>query len=95
MTLAKTANIIKLLAISAGEIIKQGIIVMNIVKSKISQLRQERELTQKQLAKAIKVSVKTIARWEDNAARMTPSKIIALVRFFGVTADYLLGMVDD
>ena len=58
----------------------------------IRELRVERGLTQLQLAKSIGVSQKAIDYWERSINEPKASYIVKLAVFFGVTADYLLGM---
>ena len=57
----------------------------------IKDLREEKELGVKELAKELDVSFKTIYRWENGAKEPQASNIIKLADFFGVTADYILG----
>ncbi len=61
----------------------------------IKELRQERGLTQAELAKAINTSQRNIGRWENGENEPTASFISRLAIFFGVSADYLLGLEDD
>lgn len=62
---------------------------------RIKELRQERELTQAQVAKAIGTSQRNIGRWENGENEPTASFISLLANFFEVTSDYLLGLEDD
>ncbi|MCH5163707.1 MAG: helix-turn-helix transcriptional regulator [Clostridiales bacterium] len=62
------------------------------LRTRIKELRQERGLTQKQLAEAIKVSVNTISSWELNRSIPTISKIRDMAIFFDVRANYILGL---
>lgn len=59
---------------------------------RILYLRQEKELTQPQLAKAIDVSKGLISLWENNINEPKATYIYRLCKFFDVTADYLLGL---
>lgn len=51
-------------------------------------------LSQTELAKKIGASQKAIDFWEKGINEPKASYIIALSKFFGVTADYLLGLED-
>lgn len=57
----------------------------------LAELRQDKRLTQKELAKELHVSVGTISNYEKSAYFPDIEKLINLADFFGVTTDYLLG----
>ena len=46
------------------------------------------------LARAVGVSDATICKWEKGETSPMSYAVIALAQFFGVTADYLLGLDD-
>ena len=54
---------------------------------KIKELRQEKGLSQAQLANIIGVSQKAIDYWERNVNEPKASYIVALVKFFEITYD--------
>lgn len=58
-------------------------------------LREEKEITQKELAKACKLSPQCICNLEQGTRNPTGSTVATLALFFGVSADYLLGLEDD
>lgn len=62
---------------------------------RLKELRNERELSQRELAKAIGVSPKAVNFWELGVNEPKASYIIALAKFFGVSTDYLLGVTND
>lgn len=62
---------------------------------RIFELRQEKNLTQTELAEAIKTSRTNIGRWEKGLNEPTASQIIKLADFFECSIDYLLGRSDD
>ncbi len=64
------------------------------IGQKIKDLRIERGLNQRKLAAEIKVSQPTIAAWENAENEPKATYIFRLARFFGVSADYLLGLED-
>lgn len=66
-----------------------------MISKKIKELRCERELSQRELAKAIGVSPKAVNFWELGVNEPKASYIIALAKFFGVSTDYLLGVEGD
>lgn len=57
---------------------------------KISILRQQKNLTQEQLAELMNVSRQSISKWESDAAYPETDKLIALADYFGCSVDYLL-----
>ena len=57
----------------------------------IKDLRQERNVSQMALAKAIGVSQKAIDYWERGVNQPKASYIVALADFFDVSCDFLLG----
>ena len=57
------------------------------IGTKIKELRIEKELSQRQLAKLVGVSQKAIDYWERNVNEPKASYIIALVKIFEITFD--------
>ena len=57
----------------------------------LAELRQDRKLTQKDLARILFVTPGTISNYENNAHFPDVEKLMELADFFGVTTDYLLG----
>jgi transcriptional regulator with XRE-family HTH domain len=55
-------------------------------------LRKEKGLTQKQLSENIGFSRSVIGYWENGQKQPTLDALKALVKFFGVTMDYLTGL---
>ncbi len=62
---------------------------------RIKQLRKEANLSQRDLAAAIKCSQKAIDLWEKGLTAPKADVITALANFFECSADYLLGREDD
>lgn len=62
---------------------------------RIKELRQEKELTQIDIAKGINTSQRNISRWENGENEPSSSFVIKLAKYFDVSADYLLGLEDD
>lgn len=59
------------------------------------ELRNERGLSQKQLAEATGVSQSTIAKIEIGRNEATASTVRKFAAYFQVSADYLLGLEDE
>jgi len=58
-------------------------------------LRDERGLTQRKLAKALNISSSSVSAFETNARIPTTANLISYADFFNVTTDYLLGRTRD
>lgn len=61
----------------------------------LKELRKEKGLTQKKLALMLDCDQSMIARWEKGECEPTESAIRRTAIFFGVSADYLLGLEDE
>ena len=64
-------------------------------KEILKALREERELSQKAIATACKLSPTCVCQLETGARNPTGSTLEALADFFEVSTDYLLGREDD
>ncbi|MCX4314280.1 MAG: helix-turn-helix transcriptional regulator [Clostridia bacterium] len=67
---------------------------MDNFAERLYELREEAGLTMADLARAVGVSDATICKWEKGETSPMSYAVIALAQFFGVTADYLLGLDD-
>ena len=65
---------------------------MNKFAEILKELRIENNLSQMDVAKAIGVSQAAIARWESGQQIPNIEYLVKLVNYFGVSADYLLGL---
>ena len=63
--------------------------------SRLKELRQEKKLTQQELAKEIGVSKLTILNWEKGEHQIKSEKAQQLADIFGVSVGYLLGFNND
>ncbi|MFI3051314.1 helix-turn-helix domain-containing protein [Streptococcus suis] len=59
--------------------------------NRLKELRQEKKLSQKELAKKIGVHYRTLQNWENGESQIKPDKAQALADYFGVSVGYLLG----
>ncbi len=64
------------------------------VAQRIKELRQERGMTQKQLAQIVGCSQPMIVMWEKEECEPTASAIVKLSEALNCTTDYLLGKTD-
>lgn len=62
---------------------------------RIRDLREDRDLTQKQVGEAVGVSQRTYAYYESGQRMLPPEILRALARFYHVSVDYLLELTDD
>ena len=56
----------------------------------VTELRKEKNLTQKDLAEKLYVSDKTVSKWERGASAPSTTNLMALAKLFGVSAEELL-----
>ena len=63
--------------------------------NRLKELRQEKKLTQKELADKINVSKITVLRLENGESQIKPDKAQKLADFFGVSIAHLLGYDDN
>ena len=62
---------------------------------RIRDLREDRDLTQKQVGEAIGVSQRTYAYYESGQRMIPPQALCALAEFYHTSVDYLLGRTDQ
>lgn len=65
---------------------------MSKFAERLKELRAERGISTRQLAADLGVSSAIISLWENNASRVTDENLIKVAKYFGVSADYLLGL---
>ena len=62
------------------------------IGQKIRQLRNEKRLTQTDLAKILHVSQDTISLWELDKSLPDVKNVVEICKLFDVSSDYLLGL---
>ena len=62
---------------------------------RLAELREDKKLSQKQLAQYLEVTVPNISEYENNKTCPSLEKIIKIARYFDVSLDYLCGLTDD
>ena len=65
---------------------------MKYFGNRLKKLRKDNSITQEALAEYLGISYQAISKWENNQGFPDISLIPALSNFFGVSADYLLGI---
>ena len=63
--------------------------------NRLKELRQEKKLSQKELAENIGVHYRTLQNWENGESQIIPEKAQQLADYFWVSVWYLLGYIDD
>lgn len=69
--------------------------MVNAFKDRLKELRIEKGLKQAELGVALNTTDDTIFSWEKGRAEPSIEMLIKLCDFFEVSADYLLGRIDD
>ena len=64
----------------------------NKFAEKFKDLRLERKLMQKEVAKLLCVSPRTVSFWEDGSRECDFDTLIKIAKLFGVSVDFLLGL---
>ena len=64
-------------------------------RQRIRALREDRDLTQKQVGALINKSQQGYSHIEDGRAELKIDDLITLCTFYGVTSDYVIGLSDD
>ena len=68
--------------------------VTNKFATRLREIREERGVFQRQLAKELGYTQVCISKWEAGTRNPSLDDIIAVAMFFNVTTDYLLGLTD-
>ena len=61
---------------------------------RLRNVREDRDLTQMQMAKLLNLSQSTYSRYESGVLDIPSSVLISLAKFHKVSVDYLLGLDD-
>ncbi|HIR98844.1 MAG TPA: helix-turn-helix transcriptional regulator [Candidatus Coproplasma avistercoris] len=67
---------------------------MEIFAERLKELREEKGLTQRELSRQTGIPRSSITFWEKALRVPSATAVITFAKFFGVTADYLLGLED-
>ncbi|MBE5753229.1 MAG: helix-turn-helix transcriptional regulator [Clostridiales bacterium] len=62
---------------------------------RLKELREEKNLSQLEIAKALNTSQSNIARWENELNEPSSGFLIQLAKYFGCSIDYIVGLSDD
>lgn len=61
----------------------------------IRNLREDKDLKQRELAEVLHVSQNTYSQYENGVISLTAEHLIQLAEFYHVSTDYLLGLTAD
>lgn len=64
------------------------------MKDKLKQLRKNKGVSQKIVAKAIGISLSAYSNYEQGIREPSNEILIKICKYFDVTSDYLLGLTD-
>jgi transcriptional regulator with XRE-family HTH domain len=62
---------------------------------RLLELRTEKNLSQRDMAKILNISQGTYNNWENQNTQPSIEQLITIAKFFGVSVDYLIGNSDD
>ena len=62
---------------------------------RLLELRNEKGLSQRDMAKELQISQGTYNNWENGRTQPSIEQLVALANFFSVSVDYLIGYTDD
>ena len=65
-----------------------------LLGKRLKELREERDLTQKQVADALKINSVTYLHYEKSQREPPLILLMEMAEFFNVSTDYLLGLKD-
>lgn len=62
---------------------------------RIRDLREDKDLTQEQLAKLLNVSQTTYSRYESGNLDIPSQSLVKLAQYYSISVDYLLNLTDN
>ena len=67
---------------------------MKVFAQRLRELRKDKNLSMKQLAKELNTTDAAISNWENEINEPKISYLVSIAKFFDVSTDYLLGLED-
>lgn len=64
-------------------------------RRRMRDLREDRDMTQQEVAEILGTSQTMYARYERGANELPIRHLLTLCKYYGVSADYLLGLTDE
>lgn len=68
---------------------------MNITIERLKEIRQDKDLQQKDVAKILNTSQVQYSRYERGIRSIPIEKLAILAKYYGVSVDYLLGLTNE
>ena len=62
---------------------------------RLKEIRQDRDLNQKKVAKILKISQVQYSRYERGIRTIPIDKLTILAKYYGVSVDYLIGLTNE
>lgn len=62
---------------------------------RIKEIREDRDIKQKEIAEILQTDQSYYSKYERGLHPMTADQIIILCKFYNLSADYLLGIIDE
>ena len=62
---------------------------------RLKDVREDHDLTQADVAEILKTTRQQVSKWETGAQMMGVDKYIILAKYYNVSVDYLLGLIDS
>ncbi|MDO4517363.1 MAG: helix-turn-helix transcriptional regulator [Bacillota bacterium] len=61
---------------------------------RLKSVREDHDLTQNDIAGLLKTTRQQVSKWETGLQMMGVDKYITLAKYYNLSADYLLGLID-
>lgn len=68
--------------------------MINVIYKRIKDLREDADLTQNDVGKAINISQRAYSYYENGQRLIPPTVLCSLAELYGVSVDYILGRTD-
>ena len=68
---------------------------MLILAERLSLLRKERDMTQKEVSQELGISLNSYQRYETEEREPTAPILVQMAKFYNVSLDYLVGLTDE
>lgn len=65
------------------------------IAEKLSYLRNEKGLTQEEVAQALNISNKTVSKWENGTSMPDITMLVQLAKYYNVSSDFLLDISEN
>ena len=61
---------------------------------RLRHIREDRDLSQTDIAEILKTTRQQVSKWETGTQMMGVDKYILLAKYYNISVDYLLGLID-